>query len=144
MGALIQYPDYRILNTESSIQDTVYRIAYRIQDTPYSHSLVSPDKQAPADDGKRLDIYGHAMDVPSDSTTPEGEGGMGGVGARGCAGHEGGRMSFLVFLAIFLVLFLNSVSKLVLDPLGLVFGPYVGTMLGAFSSFFRSQDEVLS
>ncbi len=48
MGALILYPDYRILDTRS-IQDTGYRIVYRIQDTSDLRSLVAPDKQGPAD-----------------------------------------------------------------------------------------------
>ncbi len=62
LGALIQYPDYSILDTGykisvSRIQDTRCYTGYRIKDIvqmlPQLRSLVAPGKQGPADDGKR-------------------------------------------------------------------------------------------
>ena len=53
-----------------------------------------------------------------------------------------------VFLHVFLCSFFEVVFHLLFDALfvasSTVFGLHVGSMLGAFSSFFRSQDEVLS
>ena len=80
-----------------------------------------------------------ALDVVVTGDSKNG-GGPGEVYVRDCAWAEGYRIPLECFFCFSFVkllkLFFNAISNVFFDPLGIVFGPHVGPMLGAYSSFF--------